>query len=101
MPLACCSRNPFCTFIAIYDCGLNWSEYRDLYGSQFSSAGASTVSGFVSVVGDTVTFRKGAARPSSGPELIPLRERSRIWVKGETLAADGNPEQLKLGWVKF
>jgi len=44
--------------------------------------------------------------PSSGPELISLRERSRlfdqfggIWVQSGALTGKGEPEQVKLGWV--
>jgi len=49
--------------------------------------------------------REGRA-PSSGPELISLRERSRgfdqfggIWVQSGALTGEGEPEQVKLGWV--
>jgi putative ABC transport system permease protein len=44
--------------------------------------------------------------PASGPELVSLRERSRlfrefagIWVQGGALTGEGEPERVKLGWV--
>ncbi len=44
--------------------------------------------------------------PASGPQLISLRERSRlfeefagIWVQSGALTGEGEPEQVKLGWV--
>jgi putative ABC transport system permease protein len=46
--------------------------------------------------------------PSSGPELVSLRERSRqfdqfagIWVQSGSLTGQGEPEQVKLGWVTW
>lgn len=49
---------------------------------------------------------KEGRAPSSGPELISLRERSRlfdqfagIWVQGGALTGKGEPEQVKLGFV--
>lgn len=52
------------------------------------------------------TFGREGHSPSSGPELVSLRERSRlfdqfagIWVKGGALTENGDPEQVKLGWV--
>ncbi len=50
----------------------------------------------------------GAERraPASGPELLSLRERSRlfdqfagIWVQSGALTGKAEPEQVKLGWV--
>jgi putative ABC transport system permease protein len=44
--------------------------------------------------------------PASGPELLSLRDRSRlfdqfagIWVQSEALTGEGEPESVKLGWV--
>src|ERR1700722_324128 len=44
--------------------------------------------------------------PSAGPELLPLRQRSRlfdqfagIWVQSGALTGKGEAEQVKLGWV--
>ncbi len=51
-------------------------------------------------------FGKEQRAPSSGPELISLRERSRlfdqfagIWVQSAALTGRGEPEQVKLGLV--
>ncbi len=53
----------------------------------------------------SVLGKEGRA-PSSGPELVSLRERSRlfdqfagIWVQGGALTGKGEPEQVKLGLV--
>jgi putative ABC transport system permease protein len=52
------------------------------------------------------SFGKEGRAPSSGPELVSLRERSElfdqfggIWVQGGALTGQGEPEQVKLGWV--
>lgn len=52
------------------------------------------------------SFGKERRAPSSGPELISLRERSRlfdqfagIWVQSAELTGKGEPEQVKLGLV--
>lgn len=49
---------------------------------------------------------KEGRAPSSGPELISLRKRSRlfdqfagIWVQSGALTGKGEPQQVKLGWV--
>jgi predicted permease len=51
-------------------------------------------------------FGNEGRAPSAGPELISLRERSRlfdqfagIWVQSGALTGKGEPEQIKLGWV--
>ena len=51
-------------------------------------------------------FGKEGRAPSSGPELVSLRERSRlfdqfggIWVQRGALTGNGEPEQINLGWV--
>jgi putative ABC transport system permease protein len=51
-------------------------------------------------------FGKEQRAPSSGPELISLRERSHlfdqfagIWVQSAALTGQGEPEQVKLGLV--
>jgi hypothetical protein len=51
-------------------------------------------------------FGKEQRAPSSGPELISLRERSHlfdqfagIWVQSAALTGQGEPEQVRLGFV--
>jgi putative ABC transport system permease protein len=52
------------------------------------------------------TLGKEGRSPGSGPELVSLRERSKlfdefagIWVQNGALTGEGEPEQVKLGWV--
>lgn len=51
-------------------------------------------------------FGQEGRAPGSGPELVSLRERSRIfdqfagiWVQREALTGNGEPEAVTLGWV--
>lgn len=52
------------------------------------------------------SFGNEGRAPSSGHELVSLRERSRffeqfagIWVQSGALTGKGEPQQVKLGWV--
>lgn len=52
------------------------------------------------------TLGKEGRAPSSGPELVSLRERSRlfdqfagIWVQSGALTGKSEPKQIKVGWV--
>ncbi len=52
------------------------------------------------------TLGKEGRCPGSGPELLSLRERSKlfdqfagIWVQNGALTGQGEPQQVKLGWV--
>ena len=53
-------------------------------------------------------FGNEGRAPSSGHELVSIRERSRlfdqfagIWVQGGALTGNGEPQEVKLGWVTW